>query len=131
MAETPRVLVIEDDRDVVRLLTEILGHEGFAVEVADDGLTGLLKLGPARADVALLDIMMPDVDGLRLLRQLIEDSHDGRPPLPIIVITGSPEGARESRLLLGADDVLEKPFDPMHLLGRVRAHLDDRPAGSD
>lgn len=123
MADAPRVLVIEDDHHVVRLLTEILHHEGFAVDVADDGLTGLLKLRSGRADVALLDIMMPDVDGLRLLRQLLEESETGL-ALPIIVITGSPEGARESRALLGDDDVLEKPFDPAQLLRRIRAHTD-------
>lgn len=124
MPEPPRVLVIEDDHDVVRLLREVLGHEGYDVAVADDGLAGLLKLDAADADVALLDLMMPDVDGLRVLRQLLEDSPDGRPPLPIIVITGSPDGARESRRLLDEADVLEKPFDPARLLGRIRAHLD-------
>lgn len=115
------VLIIEDDIDVTTLLVEILRHEGFEVTVAADGLSGLLKLRSGHPDVALLDIMMPDVDGLRVLRQLYEEG-DGQLLVPIVVMTGSPEAAAEARTLLGTEDVFEKPFDPDPLISRLRHH---------
>lgn len=121
-ADAARVLIVEDDRDVITLLVEILRHEGFAPSVAADGLEGLLKIRTGQPDVALLDVMMPDVDGLRVLEQLLEE-HDGHLPVPIIVMTGSPEGAARARRLLGSADVFEKPFDPDPLIRRIRAHL--------
>lgn len=117
----PRVLLIEDDEDVIRLLTEILTHDGFSVTVARDGLEGLLKMRTGGPEVALLDIMMPDVNGVRVLEQLMEE--EGELPVPVIVITGSPEGAAQSRRILGRDDVFEKPFAPERLIRRIRTHL--------
>ena len=118
------VLVIEDDADVVALLEQLLEHEGYDVAAARDGLEGLVKLSTVRPDALLLDIMMPDVDGHRVLKQLLEEN-DGEVPFPVIVITGSPEGAAQARLLLGADSVFEKPFDPQPLLDRLREVLGD------
>lgn len=116
-----RVLVIEDDRTVTDLLRSVLTDEGFDVEVAADGLEGLLLLRAAAPDVALLDIMMPAVDGVRVLVQLLEEG-EGALPVPVIVITGSPEGAARSRALLDPEDVFEKPFEPDRLVARIRAH---------
>lgn len=118
----PRVLIVEDDPDVITLLVEILQHEGFEATVASDGLEGLLKIQTGTPDVALLDIMMPDVNGVRVLEQLLEEG-SGELPVPIIVMTGSPEGAARSRRLLGSADVFEKPFDPDDLIQRINAHL--------
>lgn len=120
MSELAKVLIIEDDRDVTTLMIEILTQEGFAPLAAADGLEGLLKLTTRQADVALLDIMMPDLDGVRVLEQLLEEG-DGELPLPVIVMTGSPEGAQQARKLIGGDNVFEKPFDPTKLVGRLRA----------
>jgi DNA-binding response OmpR family regulator len=117
-----RILIVEDDPHVVTLLRELLEHEGYDVSVAGDGLAGLLALRSIDADAVLLDIMMPDVDGERLLAQLLEE-HDGRLPVPILVITGSPDGARRCRELLGDDDVFAKPFDPTKLLARLASRL--------
>ncbi len=117
------VLVIEDDRDVVTLLEQLLLHEGHTVDIARDGLEGLVKLTTSSPDAVLLDIMMPDVDGHRVLSQLLEEG-DGTVPFPVIVITGSPEGAAKARVLLGEKNVFEKPFDPQPLLDRVRAVCD-------
>lgn len=122
---TPRILIVEDDRDVITLLVEILSHEGFAPIVAADGLEGLLKIQTGQPDLALLDIMMPDVNGVRVLEQLLEEGA-GELPVPIIVMTGSPEGAARSRQLLGRDQVFEKPFDPDRLVQRIRALLPPR-----
>ncbi|MBW3659795.1 MAG: response regulator, partial [Actinobacteria bacterium] len=71
--DAPRVLIVEDDRDVITLLVEILSHEGFDPVVAADGLEGLLKIQTGQPDLALLDIMMPDVNGVRVLEQLLEE----------------------------------------------------------
>jgi two-component system, OmpR family, response regulator len=117
-----RILIVEDDPHVVTLLRELLEQEGYQVSVAGDGLAGLLALRSIDADAVLLDIMMPDVDGERLLAQVLEE-HEGRLPVPILVITGSPDGARRCRELLGDDDVFSKPFDPAHLLSRLASRL--------
>ena len=119
---THRILIIEDDQHVVTLLRELLEHEGYEVAVAGDGLAGLLALRSVDADAVLLDIMMPDVDGERLLAQVLEE-HDGRLPVPILVITGSPDGARRCRELLGDAEVFAKPFDPIQLLSRLASRL--------
>jgi two-component system response regulator RegX3 len=119
---TARVLIVEDDEQVVTLLEQLLTHEGYEVAAAGDGLAGLLKLGAGGIDAVLLDVMMPDVDGTRVLDQLFEE-HGDPLPLPVLVITGSPEAARECRERLGDDDVFLKPFDPTALLGRLRVRL--------
>ncbi len=118
-----KILVIEDDPDVTTLLSEILRHEGYEVEVAPDGLAGLLKLQMGGADLTLLDIMMPDVDGERVLAQLTEEG-GGTVQQHVIVITGSPEGADRARDVLGNANVFDKPFDPDLLLERIRVVLD-------
>jgi DNA-binding response OmpR family regulator len=119
---TRRVLIVEDDRDVITLLVEILRHEGFDVTVAEDGLAGLLKIQTGQPDLALLDIMMPEINGVRVVEQLLEEG-GGQLPVPIIVMTGSTEAAARSRRLLGAADVFEKPFDPDRLVQRIHARL--------
>jgi DNA-binding response OmpR family regulator len=117
-----RILVIEDDASVVEFLTAYLGGEGYEVSAAPDGLAGLLKLQTTRPDLAIVDIMMPDVDGLRVLEQLLEEG-DGKLPVPIVIVTGSPEGAARCRKILDPADVIEKPFEPDALLKRIHAHI--------
>lgn len=119
---TARVLIVEDDVHVVTLLRELLTHEGYDVVAAGDGLTGLLTLGGHDIDAVLLDVMMPDVDGTRVLDQLFEE-HGDPLPLPVLVITGSPEASRACRQRLDPADVFDKPFDPTVLLARLRARL--------
>jgi DNA-binding response OmpR family regulator len=122
------VLVIEDDDSVAGFLRTFLETEGYDVRVATDGLGGLVKLhtGPP-PDLAVVDLLMPDVDGIRVLEQLIEEG-GGALPVPVVVVTGHPEGAVRCRELLDPDDVIEKPFDPDRLLARIEAHLGAPPA---
>jgi DNA-binding response OmpR family regulator len=117
-----RLLLIEDDESVIELLRFLLAGAGYDLIVAEDGLEGLLKLSSGGADLAIVDLMMPDVGGLRVLEQLMEEG-DGELPVPVIVITGSPLGADRSRELLPDEDVLDKPFDPKVLLARIESHL--------
>ncbi|MGH3441321.1 MAG: response regulator transcription factor [Nitriliruptorales bacterium] len=119
---TKRLLVVEDDTSVVRFLETYLGAEGYEVESAPDGLQGLLKLKVFHPDLAIVDLMMPDVGGMRLLEQLFEEGGDEL-PVPVVVITGWPDGAAKCRRFLPPEDVLEKPFEPEQLLARIRIHL--------
>jgi two-component system OmpR family response regulator len=118
----PHVLIVEDDAHVVRMLRELLRVEGYDTTEATDGLAGLLKLATTGVDAVLLDVMMPDLDGVRVLEQLREE-HGPTLPVPVLVVTGSPEGARRCRELLDPADVFEKPFDPGQLLDRLQARL--------
>lgn len=116
MAE-PLILVIEDDRGIRAMLQTVLEAEGFAVEVAGDGLEGLLKVRMRRPAAVILDIMMPDVGGLKVLDELAEE----HAALPVIVVTGAHDASQLARARLGDDHVLDKPFAVDELVARVRA----------
>lgn len=113
----PVVLVVEDDRAVRDLVEMLFAAEGINVKTARDGLEGLLKLRMHKPAVVVLDIMMPDVGGLRVLDELAEEHSD----TPVIVVTGKPEAADEARKRLGAENVFNKPFEVEDLLHRVQA----------
>ncbi|MEX1162315.1 MAG: response regulator [Nitriliruptor sp.] len=117
-----RILIVEDDPHVAALVTGLLEFEGYEVVTAVDGLEGLFKVRNADVDAVVLDVMMPDIDGTRVLQQLLEE-HDGSLPVPILVMTGSTLGARRCRELLGVRAVIDKPFDPEVLVERVREML--------
>lgn len=127
----PRLLIIDDDRALCGLLKDYLEREGFAVEVAHDGETGLALLhNPAtRPDLLILDVMMPGRDGLDTLRELRLKHR-----LPVIMLSAKGEPVdRVVGLELGADDYLTKPCLPRELLARIRAQLRRNapaPAGS-
>jgi DNA-binding response OmpR family regulator len=110
------VLVVEDDRGVRDLLELVLATEGFEVITARDGLEGLLKLRMSPPDALVLDIMMPDVGGLRVLDELAEEHAS----VPIIVVTGAQQAADAARQRLGRANVFDKPFDIDELVTRIR-----------
>ncbi|MGH8909102.1 MAG: response regulator transcription factor [Egibacteraceae bacterium] len=114
------VLVVEDDRGVRDLLVTVLRTEGFEVRTAKDGLEGLLKLRMCAPSAVVLDIMMPDVGGMRVLDALAEE----QARVPVIVVTGKPEAAEEAIDRLGAENVFPKPFDVDELVARIRAVAD-------
>jgi DNA-binding response OmpR family regulator len=116
-ADAPLVVVVEDDKSVRDLLETVLVSEGFRVRTARDGLEGLLKIRMLQPAALLLDIMMPDVGGLRVLDELGTE-HAG---VPVIVVTGKPQAAEEARQRLGRDNVFDKPFDVDALIARVHA----------
>jgi DNA-binding response OmpR family regulator len=117
VADPPVVLVVEDDRAVRDLLAALLEGAGLVVHTARDGLEGLLKTKVHRPAAIVLDIMMPDVGGLRLLDQLADEHAD----VPVVVVTGKPDAAQEARTRLGAANVFTKPFDIDDVLARVLA----------
>jgi DNA-binding response OmpR family regulator len=112
-----RILIVDDDARLFELLESYLAQNGIVAESARDGVRALSLLGAGGFDAVLLDIMMPGMDGLSVLRK-IRDGSD----LPVIMLTAKgDETDRVVGLELGADDYLPKPFSPRELLARLRA----------
>lgn len=116
----PRVLLVDDDEAVRTSLAGYLSRAGFDVSVAQDGLAGLAAAASARPDVLVSDVMMPGLDGRELVRRL-RARQDWVPVLLLTMVGESSE--RSAALDEGADDYLNKPFDPQELASRVRALL--------
>ena len=118
----PRIVVVEDEPDIAEALRHSLSREGYRVAVAHEGQQGLDELRREPADLALLDLMLPDMSGLELLKLL--KRHESTAATRIIVLTARQDEV--DRILgfeLGADDYVTKPFSPRELLLRVRAVL--------
>jgi phosphate regulon transcriptional regulator PhoB len=117
-----RVLIIEDDRDIVELVRYNLANEGFQVSAARDGSTGLTQVKKSPPDVLLLDLMLPKLSGLEICKEIRRDPALNR--LPILMLTARGEEAdRVVGLEIGADDYVTKPFSPRELVARVKALL--------
>jgi two-component system, OmpR family, alkaline phosphatase synthesis response regulator PhoP len=116
------ILVIEDDPDIRELLSFSLAKEGWTVVMAEDGEKGLALLPSANPDCLVLDIMLPGMDGLEVLRKL--KSEPGRRRLPIVMTTAKGEESDVvAGLELGAEDYVVKPYSPKVLVARIRAAL--------
>lgn len=114
-----RVLVVEDDRDIASLVATYLQREGFGVVIARDGRTALQLAAQHRPALIVLDIMLPDVDGWEVCRQLRR-----RSDVPVLMLTARGEEIdRVVGFSLGADDYVVKPFSPRELVERVKAIL--------
>jgi len=117
-----RVTIIEDEADIVEMVAYNLRKEGFEVQGFARGLDGLERVRDSPPDLLLLDIMLPDADGLDICRRLRSDER--LQTLPIIFLTAkSEEVDRIVGLELGADDYVVKPFSPRGLLARIKAVL--------
>lgn len=113
-----RILVVEDQRDLNRLIVKTLTREGYTVDGCFDGEEALLHLAGAEYDGMILDVMLPKKDGHQVLRELRDQGRD----LPVLFLTARDSVAdRVKGLDLGADDYLVKPFDFEELLARIRA----------
>ncbi|MCZ8133343.1 MAG: response regulator transcription factor [Steroidobacteraceae bacterium] len=116
----PRVLLVDDDRELTGMLVEYLGREGFAVEVEHDGARALDRSPSVDADLVVLDVMLPGRNGLDVLRAL--RGRERAPPVLMLTARGD-DVDRIVGLELGADDYLAKPFNPRELVARMRAVL--------
>ena len=115
-----KVLVIEDNANLAFGLTRSLESEGYEVEAAEDGTRGLELARSCGADLVVLDLMLPGIDGYSLLRQLREQGSD----VPVLILTArSEEADKVVGFRLGADDYVTKPFGLSELLARVQAIL--------
>lgn len=115
-----KILIVEDERDIGDLLKLSLQKEGYEVETCEDGETALRKWEDKPFDLALLDLMLPGVDGLEVCRRL--RSNPRTADLAIIMITAKGEEVdRIVGLEMGADDYITKPFSPREVLARLKA----------
>jgi len=113
------ILVVDDEKNIVQLARLYLDKEGYRVEAAYDGAQALEKAKSVRPDLVILDIMMPELDGLSVCKELRKSSN-----VPIIILTARGDDVdRIVGLELGADDYVTKPFNPRELVARVKAVL--------
>ncbi|MBI5641684.1 MAG: response regulator [Nitrospirae bacterium] len=130
MSEQVRILVVDDEPDIVELVRYNLTKEGFGVSSASDGEEALAKIRSGDFDFLILDLMLPGIRGMELCRMIRNDPKTKN--LPIIMLTA--KGEEVDRILgleTGADDYMTKPFSPRELVARVRAvlrRLSERPA---
>ncbi len=117
-----RILIIEDDRDIVELVRYNLAQDGFQVAAAGDGAAGLAMVKKAPPDLLLLDLMLPKLSGLEVCKSIRREQALNR--LPILMLTArGEESDRVIGLELGADDYVTKPFSPRELAARIKALL--------
>ena len=114
-----RILVIEDDEAILRFLRRGLAYEGYQVDTAIDGQSGLALARDNPPDLVVLDLMLPGIDGMEVCRRLRAGG-----PVPIIILTAKDTvNDRVQGLDMGADDYMVKPFNLDELLARIRALL--------
>jgi len=115
----PRILVVDDEPNIIELVKLYLEREGYQVEDAANGRDALSRLSAVNPELVVLDLMLPDIDGFEVCRQIRTKSD-----VPILMLTARTEDIDKIvGLELGADDYLTKPFNPRELVARVRAIL--------
>lgn len=113
------ILIADDESEILEVLELYLENDGFSVIKAANGLEALNAIKQEKFDMAIIDIMMPEIDGLRLLKKIREQSN-----IPVIIL--SAKGCDNDKILglgLGADDYVSKPFNPLEIVARVNAQL--------
>lgn len=114
-----RILVLDDEKEIADVIALYLQNDGYEVETAYTGREALHKIKENPPDLALLDVMLPDVDGFRILQKIRE-----KYKFPVIMLTAKTEYTDKiTGLTLGADDYIAKPFNPLELVARVKAQL--------
>jgi DNA-binding response OmpR family regulator len=114
-----KILVVDDEKNIVQLARLYLGNEGFQVEEAYDGKQALEKARSANPDLIILDLMMPEMDGISVCKELRKTSN-----VPVIILTARDDDVDKIvGLEVGADDYVTKPFNPRELVARVKAVL--------
>ncbi len=121
----PRIVMIDDDPDIVALVKATLKSRGYEVQSAADGEDGLRLIRSVRPDLIILDLMMPRVSGLELVRRMREEPELKDIPVVVLSAIGEKSDKPEEfwRAGLGAEDFISKPFEPLALLGRVECVL--------
>ena len=117
--EKQKILVVDDDKEILFSLSKLLEYDGFEVVQARDGIEALEQLDKEKPDLILLDIMMPKLDGISALMKIRESNH-----LPVIVLSAKTQDSdKVYGLTMGADDYICKPYNPAELSARVKALL--------
>jgi len=113
-----RILVVDDEPHIRRVLSAILGGQGYDVRTARDGMEGLDELSVESVDLVILDLMMPGADGLEILSKIRSDPL--RSETPVIILTAKGQDAdRDAAMAGGANDFMTKPFSPKKLIARI------------
>src|SRR6187397_513262 len=120
LAPMRRALVVEDDPDIVELVTLYLSKEGFGVDSVNDGREGLQRIRGGRYDLLILDLQLPGIDGLTICAEVRAAPATRDTPVVMLTARGD-ETDRIVGLEMGADDYVTKPFSPKELVARVRA----------
>ena len=114
-----RILVVDDEKEIADVIELYLKNEGFEVEKFYTGKDALASIEKAAPDMALLDVMLPDIDGFEVLQKIREKYN-----FPVIMLTAKTEYMDKiNGLMLGADDYMAKPFNPLELIARVKAQI--------
>ncbi len=114
-----KVLVADDEAEVIELVSLYLEKDGFEVLSASDGITALGIATTEKLDCAILDVMMPELNGFQLIKKIREKSN-----IPVIMLTARTSSSDKVLALdMGADDYVAKPFDPLELCARVKANI--------
>jgi CheY-like chemotaxis protein len=116
------ILIVDDEFGIVDILSELLQDEGYRVLTAANGEQGLEKIAEVRPNLVILDVMMPILDGLEMLRRLRSDAASR--DLEVIVMSAAPPPRGQEKLLNNVSGFLRKPFDLQDLLKMVRLLLD-------
>ena len=113
------ILIVEDDADIQKILSMNLSLEGFAYTIASTGMDAIKKVREKTPDLILLDIQLPDMNGIDLCQQLREMT-----AVPILYVTCNNEDKEKIlAFAMGGDDYIEKPFNSRVLIARIKAHL--------
>src|SRR5580700_4407215 len=119
MDEARHILIVDDDEKILKTLRAYLEHDGFSVGLAIDGVMALEQARVRAPDLVVLDLMLPQLDGMEVCRELRE-----RGNVPIIMLTArTTEPDKLRGLKAGADDYITKPFSPRELVARIHAVL--------
>lgn len=114
-----KILVLDDEKEIADVIALYLRNDGYEVETAYSGREALGLIEKGEPDLALLDVMLPDIDGFRILQKIREKYR-----FPVIMLTAKTEYTDKiAGLTLGADDYIAKPFNPLELVARVKAQL--------
>lgn len=115
----PTILIADDNKQITSILEQYAKKEGYQTQIAYDGLSALKLFQKSKSDIVLLDVMMPQMDGFEVCREIRKDSN-----VPIIMITARSEDFEKIMGLdIGADDYIIKPFSPGEVMARIRAIL--------
>jgi DNA-binding response OmpR family regulator len=129
MEHKAKILLVDDDPDILEVMSAVLLANDYTVVTAKDGQEGLVKLRSEKPDLMVLDLMMPRMDGFAVCNELLDPRWAKYSNIPIIILTSVREDAGRRRYELGTglqlrvSDYLEKPIDPGILLTRVETHL--------
>lgn len=114
-----KILIVEDDLSIAELQRDYLELAGFGVQICKDGVEGLNAIKENQYDLIILDVMLPNINGLDILRSMQEHKD-----IPVLMVSAKKEEIDKIRgLTLGADDYITKPFSPSELVARVKSHI--------